>query len=132
MSGTGRDDMLLEDPELPGQKFVLLSFLSPEKVPDAPQKVRGVKVRGVFATREEAENQSRYLRDKIDANFDIYVGDVGKWLPWDDGDKTEDEEYKEKELNDLMRSYRQQRILSKQEIEKRKEDAIAEAAKKKK
>lgn len=123
-----KDDFLIEDPEIPGQKYVLLSFLSPEKIKDPKQKVRGLKVRGVYATREEAENQSKYLREKIDSNFDIYVGDMGKWLPWDDSDKTEEEDYAEKELNDLMKAYRQQRLLSRQELEKRKEEEIRKAA----
>lgn len=124
-------DVLTEDPEIPGQKYVLMSFLSPEKIKDSKQKIRGLKIRGVFSTREEAEKQSRYIREKLDPNFDIYVGDVGKWLPWDDGDKTEEEDYSEKELNDLMKAYRQQRLLSKQELEKRKDEELRRAAEEK-
>jgi hypothetical protein len=122
------EDLLIEDPEIPGQKYVLLSFLSPERIKDSKQKVRGLKIRGVYCTKEEAEEQCKYIRDRIDSNFDIYVGEVGKWLPWDDTDKTDDENYAEKELNDLMKAYRQQRILSKQEVERRRDEEVRQAA----
>ena len=116
-------DQLNEDPTIKGQRFALLSFLSPEKVESSSSRVRGLKIRGVFSTREEAKKHSRYLRDQIDPHFDIYVGEVGKWLPWDDGEQTEDEEFAEKELNDLMRAYREQREEAKKEMLKRREDA---------
>lgn len=118
-------DQLTEDPDIKNQKFVLLSFLSPERIEDVKSKVRALKVRGVFSTREEAEKHSKYLRDTVDPHFDIYVGELGKWLPWDDGEKTEDEEYAEKELNDLMKAYREQREFSKKEMLKRREQAKA-------
>lgn len=118
-------DILTEDPEIKNQKYVLLSFLSPEKIKDKESRVRALKIRGVFSCREDAEKHSRYLRDQIDPHFDIYVGEIGKWLPWDDGDSTEDEEYAEKELNDLMKAYREQRELSKKEMLKRRAEAKA-------
>lgn len=124
-----QQDVLDEDPEIVGQKYVLVSFLTPEKIKDTKSKgVRGLKIRGCFATREEAENHSKYLREQVDNRFDIYVGEIGKWLPWDDSDRTEDEDYAEKELNDLMKAYRQQRILSKQELDKRRNEEVRKAA----
>jgi hypothetical protein len=44
--------------------------------------VRGLKVRGVFSTQEEAENKCKSLR-KQDPNHDIFVGPVCMWIPWD-------------------------------------------------
>jgi hypothetical protein len=44
--------------------------------------VRGLKIRGVFPTQEEAEMKCKKLRD-TDTNHDILVGPVGTWLPWD-------------------------------------------------
>lgn len=122
------EDLLQEDPAIKNQKYVLLSFLSPEKIKDNTQKIRGLKVRGVYATREEAEAQCKHIRESIDHQFDIYVGEVGKWLPWDDSEKTDDEDYAEKELNELMRSYRQQRIMSRQELERRRDEEVRKAA----
>ena len=44
--------------------------------------VRGVKVRGVYQSRQEAELRASKLH-KSDQNFHVYVGQVGYWLPWD-------------------------------------------------
>jgi hypothetical protein len=122
-------DLLEEDPEIPGQKFVLLSFISPENLKEGCS-MRAIKIRGVFGTREEAEKYSQTIRDTIDSNFDIYVGDVGKWLPWDNKEKVEDEVYAETELNDLMKEYKNQRELSKKEMEDRRRNAVNESKKK--
>jgi len=124
-------DFLQEDPVREEQRYVLVSFLSPEKTTKKKSStLRGLKVRGVFSTREEAEEYSRYLRDKVDNMFDIYVGEVGKWLPWDCSEKVENEHYQEKELNDLMRAYREQRDLDKKDLEKRRLEAVLSSKRK--
>ena len=48
-------DHLKEDEPIPGQKFVCLSFVSPEGIRNC--SVRGVKVRGVFSTYDEAKER---------------------------------------------------------------------------
>jgi DNA-binding XRE family transcriptional regulator len=64
--------------------------------------VRGLKIRGSFATKEEADAFSIELRN-TDPNHSIYVGDVGKWLPWDPSPtKTGEVNYMDGELNKLM------------------------------
>ena len=44
--------------------------------------VRGLKIRGVYSTQDEAEERCKKLREH-DPNHDIYVGPVGVWVPWD-------------------------------------------------
>lgn len=64
--------------------------------------VRGLKVRGCFSTQEEAELRAKLLRE-ADPAFDVFVGPVGTWLPWDpDAYKTGRVEYMEEELNQLV------------------------------
>jgi hypothetical protein len=64
--------------------------------------VRGVKVRGVFPSQPEAELRAKLLRE-TDPYFDVYVGPVGVWMPWEpDAYKTGRVEYLEEELNKLM------------------------------
>ena len=64
--------------------------------------VRGLKVRGVFPSQEEAELRCKMLRES-DPNHDVYVGPVGIWLPYHpEAYKTGNVQYLEKELNDLM------------------------------
>lgn len=80
---------------------------------------RGIKVRGVFPTQEEAELRCKLLREQ-DPNHDIYVGPVGVWMPFNPkAYKTGKVEYIEKELNDLMHEKKKNEEITKQEFEKR-------------
>jgi len=68
--------------------------------------VRGVKIRGVFSSSQEAEVRSKKLQ-KSDTLNNIFVGQVGKWLAWDpEPNQVENQEYAEDQLNDLMKSYK--------------------------
>jgi hypothetical protein len=81
--------------------------------------VRGLKIRGVFATQDEAEIKSKNLRDN-DKNHDIYVGPVGVWVPWDpDAYKTGRIEHMEDELNALHKEKIKNEELAKKEFEER-------------
>jgi len=44
--------------------------------------IRGLKIRGVYPTVEEAELRCKMLRE-LDPNHDVFVGPVGLWMPWD-------------------------------------------------
>ena len=163
------EDFLDVDTDIPGQKFAVLSFLSPENVLKKKEAyffsefmkwvcdqsefldhvvlkgdktklnynalkdkyddfiyakdeeleakfhemenfrttVRGVKVRGVYATQREAEVRAKVLQ-RLYKRDNIFVGPVGYWLPWDPNpDKVENVEYLEPELNNLMKLYKQ-------------------------
>jgi hypothetical protein len=81
--------------------------------------VRGLKIRGVFPTQEEAEMKCKALREK-DPNHDIYVGPVGIWIPWDpDAYKTGRVEFLEEELNALHKEKLKNEELAKKEFEER-------------
>ena len=69
--------------------------------------VRGVKVRGVYDTEKEARMKASQLQKK-DKNFNVYVGQVGFWLPWDPSPNSEvNAEYFEPELNELVKKYKE-------------------------
>lgn len=81
--------------------------------------VRGVKVRGVFPTQEEAEVRCKKLRE-YDPNHDIYVGPVGIWIPFEpDAYKTGRIEFMEEELNQLHQEKLKNEERAKQEFEQR-------------
>jgi hypothetical protein len=88
--------------------------------------VRGLKVRGVFDTRREAEIRAQVLK-KIDDKFNVYVADVGCWLPWDPNpDSVDEQEFMESQLNTLMKKYKENQM--KKDIffqERLKEDALS-------
>jgi len=69
--------------------------------------MRGIKVRGVFASEAEASIRAKRLQ-KTDPSFNIYLGSVGKWMAWEpDPNKVGASEYANDELNSLMKKYRE-------------------------
>jgi len=69
--------------------------------------MRGVKVRGVYSTPKEAEARGKKLQQK-DKYFNIFIGEVGKWLPWDpEPHQVQEQEYAEEQLNTLMKKYKE-------------------------
>ncbi len=89
---------------VPGQLYACLSVVGPE----APQKNDkfGIKIRGAFATRDEAANHAKRLQTE-DPTFDIYVVYMYKWLlipP--DSSKIEDVHYTNEKLEETMVGYK--------------------------
>lgn len=104
---------------VPGQIFACLSVIGPE----APQKNAkfGIKIRGAFATRDEAANHAKRLQ-KEDPTFDIYVVDMYKWLlipP--DPTKIEDVHYSNEKLEEIMTGYKENQIQAARMFNERKE-----------
>lgn len=84
---------------------------------------RGIKVRGVFPTQGEAELRCKLLRE-VDSNHDIYVGQVGMWVPFHpDAYKTGRVEYMEETLNQLMADKKKNEDMAKHDFEKRVKEA---------
>ena len=80
---------------------------------------RGIKVRGVFGSQEEAELRCKMLRE-ADPNHDVYVGPVGMWMPFHpEAYKTGRVEYLENELNELMAQKKKNDEVSKEQFKQR-------------
>jgi len=91
---------------------------------DFKTSTRGVKVRGVYDTLREAQVRAKILQ-KRDKNFNVFVGQVGYWLPWDPAaDSVQEEEYQEGQLNELMCKYKENCSTREDFYEKDKEDKI--------
>ena len=89
--------------------------------------VRGLKVRGVYGSQEEAELRCKKIRD-LDPNHDIFVGPVGIWIPWDpDAYKTGRVEFMEDELNQLHKEKMVNEARAKEDFEKRVKDTKKKA-----
>ena len=154
-----KQDFLEVDQEIPGQRFVCLSFLSPEALIEKKEafnvckflqsyskdkkldykelyskyedfvykysselqrdfdeknnfqtSLRGLKVRGTYSTKEEATERAKRLQT-MDSNFHVFVGEVGKWLPWDpNADGVQDEVFQNSQLNEMMEKYQENNI----------------------
>jgi hypothetical protein len=142
-------DYLTEDKPIPGQAFACISFISPysstddsdssketdslltDEVKNKPQKIHnckifGLKIKGVYPDKASADKAAHRFREE-DKDFDVFVGEVGKWLPWNpDPDTVEDEVYAEEELNNLMGAYKKNRRLAKENLEQRKDTGVKE------
>lgn len=119
-------DRLKEDLPIPRQNWVCISFLSPEGIKNC--SLRGLKIRGTYDTKEEAKERCEELQ-AIDSKHHVFVGEVGKWLPWDpDPNSTKDQVYQEKELNDLMEGYEDNLKKATKMQEQRKDDMMKNAA----
>lgn len=119
-------DNLPEDSEISGQKYVCLSFLSPEGVKGC--KIRGLKIRGVYETKEEAGERCKQLSSE-DPDFDVFVGEVGKWLPWNpDPNDAKDQVYDNEELNKLMNAHKENNAKAKKTEAERKAKLLQQAS----
>lgn len=81
--------------------------------------VRGFKSRGHFASQEEAELRAKLLRE-TDPHFDVFVGPVGTWLPWEpEAYKTGRVEYMEEELNQLAHEKQKNQEIARSAFQQR-------------
>jgi hypothetical protein len=91
--------------------------------------IRGVKVRGNYDTYREAEIRAKVLQKK-DPLFDVFVGQVGYWLPWSpDTNMMENQEHANEELNTLMKAKKENATERDMFYEERKREMKEAAAK---
>ena len=108
------------------QNFCVMSMLTPNSFPESKrekygdQKILGIKVRGVFETYDDAKTRAEQLQ-KQDKHHNIFVGEIGKWLPFNvdiASMETEDDPvYREQALNQYMKAYKDS--LKEEEIEEK-------------
>lgn len=109
---------------VPGQLYALISFVSPTS--RQKNDLMGMKLRGVFATAEEAKNHVAKLM-KFDSTVNVYLMDMYKWvlIPPDD-DRIEDHVYQEEFLNNMMEEYKKNQAEAKRFFEERKQAVMQE------
>tara|TARA_B100001175_G_scaffold312218_1_gene317846 strand:- start:955 stop:1623 length:669 start_codon:yes stop_codon:yes gene_type:complete len=76
---------------------------------DFRTNIRAVKIRGVYDTKKEADFRAKKLQNK-DQYHNVFVGEIGYWLPWDPSHSYIDDidgEYLNKDLNTLMKKYQE-------------------------
>lgn len=85
--------------------------------------MRGIKIRGVYPTLDEARDRARLLTVK-DPKHNVWVGEVGTWLPLSDNpESVKDAVYAEASLNDLMRRYNENASQKQEHFDRRKNAA---------
>ncbi len=110
---------------VPGQNFALVSFVGP----NCRQKTdrMGMKIRGVFATRDEATAHVKRLQRAGDTMIDMFLMDLYQWavIPPDPAD-IDDHEFQEKFLQDMMKGYADSQRAAKEHFEERKRKVMEE------
>ena len=105
---------------IPSQNFALVSFIAPTGNQKCDRL--GLKIRGCFATREDAAAHVKRLM-QVDPLFDIFLVETGKWLaiPPPDPATMDDAEYTDQPfLQSLMQQYRESQTAAKAHFEERK------------
>lgn len=94
--------------------------------------IRGIKVRGVYSSKEEAIARSKKLQ-RNDSTFHVFIGQVGYWLPFNPcADKIEEEEFINNGLNELMKKYKENTVNKDLFYEEQKREKCKEAFENKK
>ena len=97
---------------------------------DFHTSMRGLKVRGVTGTHGEAVAMAKKLQ-RSDAIHNIFLGEVGKWLPWDPKPhQVQDQEYAEDQLNQLMKRYKDNEEARDKFVTEQRKDSVKGATKK--
>jgi hypothetical protein len=92
---------------VPNQRYALVSFVGPEDSICRQKSNRlAMKIRGVFATQEEAKAFVNRIRRSGDNLVDIFLMEIGQWgvIP-PDPMGVETQEYQEQFLQELMSGY---------------------------
>jgi DNA repair exonuclease SbcCD ATPase subunit len=122
---TQKIDYLFEDPVLRGQEFALVSIVGPHMKQKCD--VWGMKVRGVADTLDTAKQMVQRLM-KIDNNYDIYIVETGKFFPLNvEPMSVNNVEYQNEQLNNLMKSYLENRRAAEDSWLERKNKMVEEA-----
>lgn len=88
--------------------------------------VRGLKIRGVFNDRRDADERAKLMREH--EKLSVFVAPVGHWLPWDpDPDAIQDSDYMLPQLNELMKKYHDNVRDKNKHFEERKREMIENA-----
>ena len=117
---------LATDPiKVPGQNFACVSFVSPTG--NQKNKSFGMKIRGVFDTREEATSYVQRLI-RLDPVFDIFVCDMYNWcLVPPDPEMIGDQTFQDETLHKIISEYRKNQIYAKEHFEERKRELMEQA-----
>lgn len=112
--------------QVPGQNFALVSFVGPEFCRQKSGQF-AMKIRGVFATEEEAKSHVRRLQRSGDNAVDIFLVAMSQWAPCPpDPMSVQSQEYQEKFLQDLMTGYADSQRSAKEIFNDRKEKVMKE------
>lgn len=118
-------DYLTEDPQIPSQKYALISIVGPHMRQKCD--VWGLKIRGVADSLDNAKALSKRIM-RLDKDYDIYTVDIGKFFPLAvEPYDVADVEYENQQLNDLIKSYLENKEKANEHWNHRKQEMMKDA-----
>lgn len=116
-----KTDHLETDPiTVPGQNYALISIVSDQS--NQKHDKCGVKIRGVFNTKEDAQHHAKKLQ-ALDQTFDVFLVEMYKWLlvpP--DISKIDEQHHADEILNNIVQTHKEEQVKAKQLYEERKDE----------
>lgn len=107
---------------IPGQNYALINVVSPKS--NQKNDDCGVKIKGVFATLDEANQYAKKI-NKIDPTFDLFVVELYKWFPVPPSiEDIQDQKYQDEKLNNIIESHKQEQMKAKEFFESRKDELM--------
>jgi len=120
-------DYLSELPEVPGQKYALITIIGPHM--SQKSDVWGLRVCGTANSLEQAKTMTKRVM-KIENTYDIYTVEVGKFFPLAvEPYDVKDVEYENEQLNKLVKGYLENREQASDHFAQRKRDMMEKAIK---
>lgn len=115
-----QDHLQADSITITGQNYALISIVSEQSNQKHPKC--GIKIRGVFNTRDDAEVHAKKLQF-VDKTFDVFLVEMYKWLlvpP--DIDKIDDQRHADEVLNNIVQEHKNEQLRAKQVYEERKDE----------
>ena len=108
---------------IPGQNYALINVVSPSS--NQKNDTCGLKIKGVFATIDEAKAYAQKL-SKMDPTFDVFLVETGKWLPIPPSiEDIEDKKHQDEKLNQIIEEHKNEQIRAQEHFEQRKQHLMA-------
>lgn len=128
-SGSKEIKYLENDNETYKQKYFCISTFDPLQIEDKKyhkSPIRAFKIRGGYSTIEEAKERCEYLQS-VDKHHNTYIGESGNFVEWSHNPEAEDDQYSNKDLNNLMKAQRENQEKAKAFQEQQKNDLMKES-----
>lgn len=122
-----KQQLLSEDPIIPGQKYALISYVLPKELEDFNKSI-ALKIRGAFDEKDIPQQIEKLKKLNEEFKTNIYTVEVGKWTEfatqktideWDIQGLT-DVTHSDERLNELLRKNKEAVENSKKNFEARK------------
>jgi hypothetical protein len=122
-----KEDVLTEDPKITGQKYAIVSMVSPENIRNRCD-VFAFKIRCVCKDMNEVKKMKERFMKLDGSMYSLFVVQVGLWTPFVNNEELlPNIEYQNSALNEIIKGYVDNRSHADDEFNERKNQMVKEA-----